>query len=438
MGRDIMRFGRWELTFKSAKDVGAPPSTEDRATNNVEEYYAVSSKTFSAYKTVVGDSAVTYDIIEGLYKKTIMSKVINKLAADSARLGYEAVCVDTNGETHEQAQQIADEISHYMTRKNLKTMYRDMVLYGDAFLYLNKGKSYSGLLTIDDIYPINPRYIEPDVQNQQFKGWKYASEKGQEVPLSFDQLLHVPNNPITGQLFGLSVFEPVLQVLNLILNSQINSAVLLDNFALPLIHWQLDSKHPTKKTPLSEVTKFIRNMGAMTVGSDFVTDSSVDSEVVGAKDKLIDFSPMLDKFDNYFFATAGVPGQVLGFPADNLSAISRQLAVYYEGILDMQETAADILITDLYWKQMANAKVQNLKKITFSYDKPRLEENSRISTWLDTMLRDGVIYKKEARVALGYQGLPPEEPEVQDIPVGNSPEFDKKQNQKTPPGVKQK
>lgn len=438
-----MRLGPIEIGFAaSGKKAGGPANTQDRTSGNIGEYYNVTSKSFSSYKTVVGDTAVTYDIVEGLYRKTIMKKVIGKLAGDATRLGFDPHCISIDGTVHEEAQGIAEEVKRLMTRRVLRNLFRDMQLYGDAFLYKNKGTPANGTIAIDDVYCINPRYIEPEVKNQKFIGWTYSSEGGTPIPLSFDQLVHIPNEPITGQLFGNSIFEPVLQTLNLILNSQLNSAVILDRFALPLIHWQLDSKHERRKTPMPEIVKFIQNMGKMTTGTDFVSDSSVTTDVIGAGDKMVDFSPMLDKLDNYFFATTGVPGQILGMPADNLSAITRQLQTYYDGIFDMQENAADYLITDLFWPEMTNQGVQNLGKIFFSYAKPMVEQESRIAVWTKIAGEAGYIGKKEGRAALGYMGDPPEEPEVFPPPtanaIGQDPSFDQKRNQTTPEGVVKK
>jgi hypothetical protein len=451
-----MRLGPMEINFaRAGKKAGGPATTQDRSSSKVDQYYGVTSKSFSTYKTVVGDTSITYDILEGLYRRTIMKKVIGKLAGDATRLGFTPHCVSIDGTPNEQAQVIAEEVKRLVTRRVLRAMYRDMQLYGDAFIYKNKGTPANGTIGIDDIWCINPRYIEPDVKNMKLVGWTYSSQEGQQIPLSFDQLIHIPNEPITGQLFGNSMMEPVLQPLNLILNSQLNSAVILDRFALPLIHWQLDSKHERRKTPLPEIIKFIQNMGKMTSGSDFVSDSSVATDIIGAKDKMIDFSPMLDKIDNYFFSTAGIPGSILGMPADNLSAITRQLQTYYDNIFDMQENAADYLITDLFWPEMVSQNIQNLGQIYFSYAKPMIEQESRIATWVDTMTKDGIISKKQGLAALGFSGEPPAEPEVNPNPAPGptnfgtvqtgattapktGPNIDKKQNQKTPPGVKTK
>lgn len=442
-----MKIGRLEIGLSANKDIGAPPTTEDRASSKVDEYYGVTSKSFPTYKTIVGDTSITYDVLEGIYHKTIMNKVINKLAGDATRIGFTKVnCVDIKDQPVEKGELVSAEITRLLSRRVLRGIYRDMMLYGDAFLYKNEGIPANGTISVDDVYGINPRYINPDVKNSQLAGWKYGSTKGEEVDLSLEEVVHIPNSPLTGQLFGNSIMEPVLQVLNLVLNSQLNSAIILDKFALPIVHWQLDSKHDTKKTPLSEILKFIANMGKMSTGSDFVSDSSVKSDVIGGKQSMIDFSPMLNKLDDYLFATTGVPAALLGFKGDNLSATTRQLQTYYDNIFDMQENAADHLISGLYWPEIANQKLNTISRVYFSYPKPMVEQESRIATWVKTMGEAGLIYKKEGRAALGYPGEPPEEPEIvppptmfggggfpQQQPEESTPNIDKKSGNPKPP-----
>jgi hypothetical protein len=435
IGRLNIKWGQQQ----KEKETLAAKATAAPKQGKVDIYYAPTSKAFSTYKNVSGDTALTYDILEGLYRRTIMKRIIDKPAQDATRLGYTMHVTDMNGKPHEKAEAVCAEITKLIKRRTLKGLYRDQGLYGDAFLYIQKGTNPSGLIDIEQIYLVNPRYMNPDVDaNQQLKGWLYASSAKGQVNLTLEEICHIPRNPLTGQLYGNSKMEPVLQVLNLILNSEMNMAVVLDKIAVPMVHWLMDAKHDKRKTPLPEILTFIKNLGLQQVGNDIVTDSSITTEIVGAGDKLIDFSPMIDKLQQTFFATSAVPGQILGMPADNMSAITRQLQTYYEDIFDEQESTSDFLINEVYEPELIKQGITDYNLIYASYAKPMIEQESRIATWVDLMGKDGIIFKKEGRQALGYSGDPPEQPEiVAAAPLGqNQPAFDKKQNQQTPPGVK--
>jgi hypothetical protein len=375
-----------------------------------------------------------------------MNKVINKIAADATRLKFHAQCMNVDGTPNESAQPIADEITRLLKRRTIRTMYRDMHLYGDAFLYKQIGTSASETVEIEDIINVNPRYLEPDITGTTLNGWKYTSSGGQTQQLALEEIIHIPREPITGQLYGNSLFEPILQVLNLVLNSQINIAIILDRFALPLLHWTIDSKNDMSKTPMSEILKFLKNLGRMKSGNDVVTDSSIAANPIGLKDSTIDFTPILDKLDQYLFVTAGVPGDILGMPSDNLSAITRKLQTYYDGIFDTQENAADYLIDFLYLPEIMKT-VQDPLMMSFSYPKPLVEQESRIATWVDLMINKGVITRKEGRGAMGYSGEPPAQADIApNDPVlkqgmgagstgsstGQEPNFDKKSGNPKP------
>lgn len=462
-----MRVGRYNFSVESeharrerlaaAKKASSSIPSSQQRTGKVDTYASVSSKTFGNYKTSAGDVSINYTIVEGLYRKTIMRKVIDKTAGDATRLGYSLVYTDMNGNPHEQAEQIGKDIDRMLKRQVMKQAYRDREVYGDAFLYKQVGPSTTGLCNVQDIYGINPQNITPVESNGVLTGWQYQSaSKGQQVDLGLEEVIHIPRDPLTGQLFGNSIFESVLQVLNLILNCQLNTAVVLDHYAIPLIHWLIDSKHDRRKTPLSEITAFINKLKKMTTGTDLVTDSSITHEVVGGEQTMIDFTTMLDKLDSYFFATCGVPGQILGMNADNLSAITRQLQTYYENIFDIQLSVADCLIEQLYWPEMINAGIDDLYSIDVVTNKPLVEQESRVMTWVKDALALNIIDLPQARKIMGIGGAPPTEsnnlewilgtPPVTDAngnvingqgtgTATNDPQYDKKQNQETPAGT---
>lgn len=432
-----------QLAKKTVKKSSGKKTSSTQPTGKVDAYAEVSTKTFGSYLGSKGTTQISYDVVEGLYRRTIMRRAIDKMAGDATRLGYIVTYTDFDGNPCEDAAQIGADIDRMMRRKVIKEAYRDRDVYGDAFIYKQVGTSVTGLSNVQDLYGINPRYINPISDNGVLTGWQYQSgAKGESVDLSLEEVIHIPRDPLTGALFGDSLFESTLQVLNLILNSQLNSAILLDRFALPLIHWLIDSKQDRRKTPLTEIVAFIKKLAKLEVGADLVTDSSITHEVVGANSKVIDFSPMLDKLDAYFFATAGVPGQILGMDSGNNNSVSRQLQTYYENIFDMQSSVADYLIEELYWPEMITAGIDDLAKIDIVFNKPMIEQESRIISWVKDAMALNLITPLEGRRALNYAGTPPQESNGLEWILGsqntNDPEFDKKQNQQTPTGTNPK
>lgn len=403
-----MKILGYEFTLKRApeKDESELAKTSTKPQGKVGIYSEVSTKTFGTYKSAAGDTSITNDIVEGLYKKTIMNRIIDKMADDASRLGFRSVCTDVEGNVHEKAQEICKSLDKNFNRLVLRQMYRDMLVYGDAYDYKQEGASVDGLTNVVQVYGMSAKRIQPKIENNELTGWQFQGPSG-TIDLSLTEVIHIPRNPLTGNIFGVSVFEPTLQVLNLILNSQLNSAVLIEHYALPLVHWQIDPKHERRKTQLPEIKNFISRLQKMTTGSDLVTDSSIGHEIVGESSSVPDITAILDKLDSYFFATTGMPGQILGMDADNLSAITRQLQTYYETISGLQNCAADYIAEQVYWPELEVAGIDDVYDISFTYRKPMLEQESRIMTWVKDAVAMDIISMEQAAEALGYQGPPP-------------------------------
>ncbi len=415
------------LAITRRKRQGRPTKSEEKAGKIKSLASGIAPKTYGTYKTATGDQTITVDILEGLYRRTIMRRIINKLVGDATRLGFRFEFYDLQGEIHEEAAEIGRNIDILLTRNLLRTIYRDMLLYGDAFIYKVRAQNQ-----LQKLIPVNPKYLTP-LGDTQLEGWQYqAPNQSETITLTTDEIVHIPNDPITGNLFGESLITSALQSLNLILNSQVDAALLLDRYAIPIIHWRIDSKDERRKTPVSEIKDFVENLMKADVGSDIVTDSSIEHDLIGADASLIDFRPLLDKLDHYFFATVGVPAQLLGFPADNLSAITKQLQSYYDTIHDLQSILADYLANRLY-KPEIERTITDPVEIVPVFNKPTIENESRIITWVRDALALNLITPEEARQALGYAGRIPEE--ANDLEwilggQGGGPEFDK--NQKEP------
>ena len=404
-----MRIGKYELSFGKVK----PEPEEDIGSGKVDQFASTQSKSFSTYKDANGDRSVDYQDLEDLYKRTVMHRVIDKLSADATRLTYTVKFTDINDNPHEKAKQICAPIGNIITRDVIKTTFRDFLLYGDAFIYINiEGKE------LKSAFNINPKYIYPKTDsNNKFIGWTYSGNtNGKEIDLSFDEVIHIANNPVTGSIFGVSIFEPILRVLTLLLNSQQNTAVILDKFAVPMLLWKVDSGRPGHPVKSDKIRTLLANIQKMRVGNDFGADSSVSADPIGlGKNTTVDLEATLDDLEKTLFATVGVPAQILGYSADNLSAIVRQLQVYYENVSDLQETLEAALVEKLYRPYLIRNGIDDCFNIQFSWQKPLLEFESRIATWALPAYEAGLIDDEEARNALGFKGKKPTQPN--DVPA---------------------
>jgi predicted RNA-binding protein Jag len=408
-----MRLGPIEINLASSK-----PKTQTKTpSTNVYKYPVMTqSQVFASYKNVTGSQALSFDLIDGLYSNSIMNRIIQKLAGDTTRMNYSVTCTDFEGKRIEEIELLTKQIDVKITRSVLRAVVRDMLKYGTGFLYIQYDKG-TGIPI--QTYTVHPQYLTPVIENGALTKWKYRSQ-GTETELLPEELIAFPLDPQTGELFGNSIFGPIIQILELILNSQQNTAILIDRFAIPIIHWLVSSglENEGVKIEPEEIQKFLNSLvDQLDVGSDIATDALVDSKVIGTDADLIDFTPIIQNLQETFGITVGVPLMLIGARGDNLSISRMQFQSYLEHLRDIQETISDILTDKVYRPYLETQgyiQSEDYFELYLNFPVMSVEEGSKTATWLFPAVREGFIDRTEARNALGYKGaaVPIEDIEV--------------------------
>lgn len=395
-----MKIFGYEINFARAKKA----TTKPKKTPVLAYPAASTSQGMPSYTNVSGNTIATYDLIDGLYEKTIMNTIVNKIAGDATRMNYSIQVVDDQGQIVEKIQTEARRIDARVNRKVLRDVIRDSKKYGTAFLFIDYGPDGVPL----DMYTVHPQYVEADLVDGVLLGWKYRGGSS-AIPLDLTQLIPFPNDAQTGKIFGISAFSPILRTLELFLNSELNTAIIIDKFAIPIIHWMLEGGEEGTIDD-SEVLQFMQSMyEQLSVGSDFGTDGRVSSEVVGIGQNIVDFTPILKDLKETFSITVGVPFQLIGGAADNLSATKSQMMSYQSMIIDIQENAADVLIRNVYvpfLESMGYIQGEDYYDIYIDFPVWSYEENSKVAQWMKFAVDYGLITRRQAKNTLGYKGEP--------------------------------
>jgi hypothetical protein len=335
-----------------------------------------------------------------------MNRIVNKIAGDCSRMNYDLVCEDKEGRPIEAIQDELRYIDIKITRKVLRTVFRDSVKYGTSFVYVQYAPDGLPLT----VFPVHPKFIKPDIDDfGNLIGWKYSGSSD-EVSLSPEEILYFPDDPETGEIYGKSILDPAIKILELLVNSQNNIAVLLDRFALPIVLWMLDSQIEGVKTPPEEIIEFMTFLiQQLEAGNDAGIDSSVDPKVLGTSDTLIDFVPTVEHILYTFGAQVGVPMQLLGLRGDNLSVSRMQNYVYNDLVRDKQENVGDMLVEQLY-KPYLEAKgifqIDDYDDLYINFPIRAVEENSEAIKWIVPAQQNGYISRKAAKNSLGFKGKP--------------------------------
>ena len=396
---------------------------------------------FSTYNSIQGTQELSYDLIDELFSRTIINRMINKIGGDAARMDYTVNIVNMEGKSDEELNLIGLEIDSAISRTTLKNIFIDQVLYGTAFLFIK----YEGGIPIET-YTVSPRNIEPVLVDGELISWKYT-EGSNEIELTTKELIAFPFNAKTGEIFGQSIFGPLIQTLELFLNVQLDLSILVDRFALPIIMYAIDNGIEGVSETREEINAFMQSLyEQLKYGNDIGVGSGVTADVLGTSSTLIDFIPVINDLKESLGIIAGVPLQLLGMKGDNLSVTTRQAQTYFNNIYDIQEGVGDVLIENVYvpyLEEHGKTKLQDYKEININFKIQAVEENSKSIGWISAALNLGLIDRNEARAALGYKGfaIPIEEMDVPNIQkevtrdkAPQDPERDPDRTKKNPDG----
>lgn len=412
-----MKIWRYEVTLAPAQSkIKKPTKTAVLPFPNKQQ-----SQAFARYATPTGQQTLSFELIDNIHQKTILNRVVNKIAGDCARMNYQLICEDEEGRQIENIVQELRYIDIKITRKILRNVFRDSIKYGTAFTYVQYAPDGLPLTVIN----VHPKYIRPEIDDfGNLIGWKYSGSSD-EVTLRPEEILYFPDDPETGEIYGKSIVNPAIGILELLINSQNNVAVLLDRFALPIVLWMLDSQIEGVKTPPDEILEFMRFLiQQLEAGNDAGIDSSVDPKVLGTSDTLIDFVPTVEHLLYTFGAQVGVPMQLLGLRGDNLSVSRMQNYVYNDLVRDKQENVGDMLVEQLYKPYLESKgifQIDDYDELYINFPIRAVEENSEAIKWIVPAQQNGYIDRTAAKNSLGFKGkavpiedieVPEQQPEV--------------------------
>lgn len=398
---DIEKFAE---ESKQAERLGPDGKPVGASKVEIEEIISASGKSlFGSYKSMAAKRDITLSpqICDSIYRKTIMFRVINKIVGDTLKDGFK---VETGNEG-------ADELCKYIRRIWTLTDVRDSIIdyykYGNSYDFIEWAADEKNII---DIRGLPLEGMKPKWQTDTLLGYEYGS-KNVFLAEPID-VLHLKFAPDKGSRFGSSLIQPAASILEILFNIDIDTAILIDHYASPIIHWMLDSGvevegRKQKVTP-KQIEGFLTTLIKQKTGEDLATDISVTAEILGAEGKVWDFSNIADYLNQKFHAICGVPATLLGFKGDNQNVSKQQLRTYYDTINQERLFIGEQLIERLYRPYlMANGYVD--LDIEINWPTLEVEEKSEKIKWVSQMNADMKIATSEYRREMGFPEEMPDE-----------------------------
>lgn len=367
---------------------------------------------FGTYKDALTQDEVTLtaDILDGLYKNTIMFRIIERLSDDILSDGY---VVKTG---NDQADLLIEDLHDVWSLDQRKNAIKDYFKFGNSFDFINWAADGKTILSFEEI---DIRYLQPHYDDQNYID--YYTYIDSEQRIEKDQLLHLAFARPKTEDFGLPLTMPAAATLHLLLNSNQNVGILIDRYAVPIIHWMLDSglvmgSGQSKPVTPEQIQEFIKSLIAMRSGEDVVTDKNVMAKVLGLEGSVWNFDTAVSMLNDQFHAICGVPAMLLGYAGSNKEISTRLMQGYYDTNRALKGNLGWQLIQQAYKPFLVRNGYDTLRP-TIEWKKLEIEERSQKIVWVRPMYQDGAITLGEYRGEMGMAEQKPKETQISTVPA---------------------
>jgi len=385
------------------KEANEEPKMSVKFAQNVRQYTKESySQQFVNYRNIAGQQSISIDIIDGLYDSTIFNRLLNKIASDAIPDMYTIQIVDVDGNRLTDLEQECRVMHANLTRQNLRYIFRDMLKYGSTCTYI--GDFQDGVL--QEPFNLDIQNVEPKINTSEgtIDAWVY-NDGDNEIEIPPEQIMFFALDPLTGEIFGRSMLGPIIHILHLFLNTELNLSEIVDKFVIPILSWIVKDESVNDQK-LTQLANSIMNQYQQ--GDDIILAGDISTEVIGAAQSQFDLVPILHELKETL-GIMTVPFQILGGKADNLSSSTVQLKTYLQQIGDYQSIVSDGLVRNLYKPFLTSLGKESgldYQNIYINFPRITIETPSESIKAIIPAVQAGLMDREEARSDIGLRGVP--------------------------------
>lgn len=381
-----------ELFDSTLKDEKAPPPEK--------EYPAIMNARglFGTYQDFLTRSQVnmTVDILEGLYRNTLMFGIIEKLTEDIVSDGFTV----TTG--NEKADEFCKTLTKLFRIERLGNSVKDTFIYGSSFDFIQWAKNGTEVLGIREM-PV--RYTTPKFDgDNNLLGYEFVSNEYFYEP---KDVLKMTFARPKGEHFGLPLAMPAAATLELLLNSNTNVGILLDRYAIPIVLWLLstgkkkDNGTVVKMDP-EDLKVFLAELSDFKSGEDIALDATTDFKLITPESSVWNFDGAIDFLNQQFHAICGVPAMMLGYKGDNNAITTRQMQTYYQKNKGLKTVIGEQMASQ-FFEPLCLAAGHSELDIQVEFPKLEIEERSQKIQWVRPLFQDRVITRKQYAAEFGIK-----------------------------------
>ncbi len=355
---------------------------------------------------------LTYDILDGLYQRTILKKIIKKYVANIVPSYYTLTIEDAHGKRLPELEEKCKPLSAILNRNLYRDMWKSYFLYGTAILYDGNRDDND---FPKEVFVIHPRDISVEMYESgsrygEIKYWSY-NYGGKEFKIPPEHIKVFANDPDIGSIFGNSIVNHLQDTLHQFLNNRLDLAEILNRYAIPIVQWAVDISEVNDEQAGDNLISKARIMleEQLAAGDDLVSDSRIEPRTLSFANDVGHLISIL-KESRRDLGMLSIPESLMGGEISNLSGGKTQAAVFMQEISDYRGEQNDFQADEYYvpfLEKQGIIKGVDYHNVYLAFPPTTTELPSESIIWVKTALELGLITCNEARAVLGFRGAAP-------------------------------
>lgn len=355
---------------------------------------------------------LTYTILDGLYQRTILKKIIQKYIASICPTFYTLTIEDEKGERIEEIEQACKPLSKTLNRSLFKEELKSYFLYGTALTYCGN-RDENG--NPEELFLLHPRDVEIQLVTE--PGPRYGdidyytyTYGGYVFKIPPEDIKIFANDPDIGDIYGNSIVNHLQDTLHQFLNNRVDLAEILDRYAIPLVQWAVDVTDEMGYNQDDIIDKARRVLEEqLSAGDDIVCDARIEPRTLSFANDVGHLISILEQ-SRRDLGMLSIPESLLGGQISNLSGGKTQSAVFQQEINDYRASLNDFLAESFYIPYLESqgyVRGDDYHNIYIAFPPTTTELPSESIIWIKSALELGLITLDEARSVLGFRGCAP-------------------------------
>lgn len=356
---------------------------------------------------------LTYTLLDGLYDRTLLKKIIQKYIANVIPSFYTLTIEDENGKRLPELETECKKLGQIINRSYMRELLKAWFLYGTA-------PTYTGNRDEDDMYEevfilhpkdLTPQFIlEPGADYGELEYWNY-NYGGVNFKIPPNHIKIFANDPDIGNLFGNSIVNQMQDTLHQFLNNRLDLAEILNRYAIPIVQWAVDVSEVGAQNEDDIISKArMMLQEQFFAGDDIVCDARIEPRTLSFANDVGHLIQILQE-SRRDLGMLSIPESLLGGQISNLSGGKTQNAVFMVEIGDLRSVLNDFLAEEYYIPyledKLNHIRGKDFHNVYIAFPLATTELPSESIIWIAKAIEMGLISLDEGRAELGFRGAAP-------------------------------